>query len=65
MGKKSWQLDRRTLLRGTGAALALPWLDAMAWGSSNAKSLPKRFCCVYFPFGVAVPGDDSPSRQWG
>ena len=65
MARKSWQVDRRTLLRGTGAALALPWLDAMAWGASDATRLPKRFCCVYFPFGVAVPGDNSPSRQWG
>jgi len=28
--QKSWHISRRTLLRGTGATLALPWLEAMA-----------------------------------
>ena len=56
MARKSWQVDRRTLLRGTGN-FGLPWLDAMAWGAV-ATRLPKRFCCVYFPF-VCVPGDNS------
>ena len=65
MHKKSWQLDRRMLLRGTGACMALPWLEAMAWGENTPASLPTRFCCVYFPFGVAVPSEDHPSRQWG
>ncbi len=65
MTKKSWQLDRRTLLRGTGAAMALPWMEAMAWGNNSPTDLPKRFCCVYFPFGVAVPSENSPSRNWG
>ncbi len=65
MKQKSWQLDRRTLLRGVGASLALRWMDAMAWGENTAASLPTRFCCVYFPFGVAVPREDDPSRQWG
>ena len=27
---KSWQLNRRSFLRGTGVALALPALDCMA-----------------------------------
>src|SRR5579871_2692867 len=27
--RKRWVLDRRTLLRGTGVAIALPWLDVM------------------------------------
>ena len=65
MTKKSWQLDRRTLLRGTGATMALPWMEAMAWGGNSAATLPNRFCCVYFPFGVAMPSDDSPDRHWG
>jgi hypothetical protein len=65
MKNKSWQLNRRTLLRGAGATMALPWMEAMAWGESTAASLPTRFCCVYFPFGVAVPREDDPNRQWG
>lgn len=28
--KKSWHLERRSLLRGIGASLALPWLGAMS-----------------------------------
>lgn len=27
--RRQWILDRRTFLRGTGAAIALPWLEAM------------------------------------
>src|SRR3984885_13234511 len=27
--RRKWMLDRRTFLRGTGAAIALPWLEAM------------------------------------
>ncbi|MGI9465713.1 MAG: DUF1552 domain-containing protein [Rubripirellula sp.] len=65
MKNKSWQLNRRTLLRGAGATMALPWMEAMAWGESTAASLPTRFCCVYFPFGVAVPREDDPNRKWG
>jgi hypothetical protein len=65
MKKKSWHLDRRTLLRGAGSTMALPWMEAMAWGETTAADLPTRFCCVYFPFGVAVPRDDDPNRQWG
>ncbi len=65
MKRKSWQLDRRTLLRGTGATLALPWMEAMAWGDNTAANLPTRFCCVYFPFGVAVPRENDANRQWG
>ncbi len=43
-------LPRRTLLRGAGAALALPWLDAMAHGP--AEKPPVRFAALYFPNGV-------------
>ena len=65
MTDKSWQLSRRTLLRGAGACMSLPWLEGMAWGKTKVQDLPKRFCCVYFPFGVAVPAEDHPDRQWG
>ena len=66
MKRKPWHIDRRTVLRGAGASLALPWLEGMA---ANAKvssaGTPKRLCCVMFPFGVAVPKDDDPQREWG
>jgi len=55
MSKKSWHLDRRTFLRGTGVACALPYLEAM--GASTAKNeAPKRMCFVYFPNGACEPG---------
>lgn len=48
------RLSRRTLLRGAGVALALPWLDAMVPAVHAAKStgFPKRFAWVYIPNGV-------------
>ena len=27
--RRKWFMDRRTFLRGTGAVIALPWLEAM------------------------------------
>lgn len=66
MTAKSWHLDRRTFLHGTaGAAMALPWLESMAAGKPSQDVLPRRFCAVYWPFGVAMPSDQSPDRNWG
>lgn len=47
----SWKpLSRRTMLRGVGASLALPWLEAMA---APAQSSPaKRMAILYMPNGV-------------
>ena len=42
---------RRTLLRGAGVSLALPWLEAMAAGKPQA---PKRMAFLYVPNGVNV-----------
>src|SRR5580765_8618684 len=33
--RRLWALDRRTFLRGTGAAIALPWLEAMGVNSTS------------------------------
>lgn len=57
------RLSRRTVLRGAGAALALPFLDCMASGKSN-EAAPKRFCSFYFPYGVSLPDKDSEDAQW-
>lgn len=58
MAKKSWQLDRRTFLRGSGVSLALPLMNgmALAGASSSTVELPRRLCCFYFPFGVCQKG---------
>ncbi|QDU92325.1 DUF1552 domain-containing protein [Lignipirellula cremea] len=56
--KKSWQLDRRTILRGAGVAMALPLLEAMSFGAVDpAKSRPRRMVCAFFPNGVSLPPD--------
>lgn len=47
-------ISRRTLLRGAGASLAIPFLDAMipASQATVTVTLPKRFAWVYIPNGV-------------
>ena len=47
---KHTPLARRTLLRGMGMSLGLPWLEAMA-ATPNAKP-PVRFAALYMPNGV-------------
>jgi hypothetical protein len=46
-------ISRRTLLRGAGAAIALPWLDAMApaFASPRRAAPPRRLAFVYTPNG--------------
>ena len=46
-------LSRRTVLRGIGATIALPWLDAMRPALAAAEpSRPLRLAFVYVPNGV-------------
>lgn len=49
-------LSRRTLLRGAGVSLSLPWLEAMipanAFGSSTIPKQPVRMAALYMPNGV-------------
>jgi hypothetical protein len=46
------QLPRRTFLKGMGAAVALPMLDAMTPALSAAPKPPVRLAFVYVPNGV-------------
>lgn len=50
--RKNWRMDRRTCLRGLGASLALPLLDAMA--ESKAAKPPVRLGFMYMPHGVIM-----------
>ncbi len=60
------RISRRTILRGAGAAIALPWLEAMvpssAWAQRTGASTaaPKRMAFFYVPNGIHmadwVPG---------
>ena len=52
-------ISRRTVLKGIGASIALPLLDAMnpaatAWAQTAAGSTPKRFAFVGFPHGAVM-----------
>ena len=37
MSEKSWNINRRTFLYGSGVACALPWLEAMSSEKSSAR----------------------------
>ncbi len=52
--KSSWQLDRRHVLRGAGAAIALPMLQCMRplRGAAAENTRPKRSVFIYVPNGV-------------
>ncbi|HUQ72538.1 MAG TPA: DUF1552 domain-containing protein [Planctomycetaceae bacterium] len=51
-------LTRRTLLRGVGVAMALPWLESMpVWGNVNLTgndpaAFPKRFAALFMACGI-------------
>jgi hypothetical protein len=46
-------MNRRHFLRGTGVALALPWMESLAAAAStDANKPPVRFACMYFSNGV-------------
>src|SRR5262245_7192957 len=51
-------LSRRTVLKGLGAALSLPFLDAMVPAltaqARTAAAAKKRLACVYVPHGVIL-----------
>ena len=61
-------LSRRTVLRGMGATLALPLLDAMipartAWAQTAAKASP-HLGFIYFPHG-AIMNEWTPAAEGG
>ncbi len=56
--RKDWLLSRRTMLKGAGATLALPWLEAMtpfaltASAAQPEHEAPVRMACMFMPNGV-------------
>ena len=51
-------VNRRTMLRGMGAALALPWMESLstvARAASKSSKAPVRMCFWYVPNGVHLP----------
>lgn len=61
-------LDRRTLLRGGAAALALPWLDAMVPALARPPKQPVRCLFVFSPNGMNQqqwrPRGDGPDAKF-
>ena len=47
-------LSRRTFLRGAGAVLSLPLLDAMrpVFGAEDAKAVPRRMVAIETNMGI-------------
>lgn len=67
MTKKSWHLDRRAFLMGTGVSLGLPWLECMAEATATSGQPvdgAKRLCSMYFGFGVSLPSQDGEDAKW-
>src|SRR4051812_31460285 len=67
LGKR--KISRRTLLRGAGVAMALPWLESIpVWGevasatgvgeAAAAATFPKRFAALFMACGV------NPNHWW-
>ena len=55
--KSNFLIDRRTCLKGLGAALALPLLETMGWadpGKGKAVKPPVRLGFMYMPHGVIM-----------
>lgn len=67
MNTRPKKIARRTLLRGLGVSLALPWLEAMgpvgAWAeAANPKKVaPSRMAFLYVPNGKHIP-DWTPTK---
>lgn len=52
------ELNRRTLLRGLGVSLALPWLESLAPRgamAAEAAATPQRLAFIFVPNGVHLP----------
>ncbi len=56
---KSTRISRRTVLRGLGATVALPFLDAMlpatSFGAAAVTAAPRRIAFIMFPLGAWMP----------
>ena len=50
------------MLKASGICVALPWMESLA--DSAPSRPPRRFCSIYFPYGVSLPGKDSEFADW-
>ena len=63
MNAKTFSMNRRNFLRGTGIALALPWFETFANIGSKRHVTPRRFLSVYHPDGVGLPLKSDPAWE--
>jgi hypothetical protein len=62
---KTWQVSRRTMLKGMGAMLSIPVLEAMApalRAGTTARKAPVRMAVLYMPNGIN-PNTWTPTAQ--
>ncbi len=55
MNPKSPRITRRSVLRGLGATIALPWLEVMGeqtLAATRKQAEPRRLACFYIPGGI-------------
>src|SRR3954471_22319055 len=52
--KNPWMINRRAFLRGTGAALTLPWLESLASAGTPGAKPPVRLAFFYAPNGIVL-----------
>ena len=65
MSNKAVSLHRRSFLRTSGLALALPWLETFAADPPASDDTPKRFVSIYHPDGVGLPLKTDPAwKDW-
>jgi hypothetical protein len=64
MNQRLHQITRRTLLKGVGVTMALPWLESLSgWGgepstSASTSAHPRRFAALFMGNGI------SPKNWW-
>src|SRR5947208_222423 len=63
MNPQSSRISRRTLLKGVGVTMALPWLESLpVWGgetpSGKSPAPPRRFAALFMGNGV------NPKHWW-
>jgi len=56
MNKRTYHLDRRTVLKGAGVTMALPWLESLpVWGKEPEEAAPLRFATLFMANGINYP----------
>jgi hypothetical protein len=61
MNSQPHKINRRTLLKGVGVTLALPWLESLSvWGNraasgTAASAPPRRFAALFMGNGISPP----------